>query len=94
MKACVLTLDGMRFVSSASLTEIVVKSGDKLINEVAGVRTAVIGQMIDGCCCSMSVVILKFCVEVCVLANITCMFTSGAGLVTNLANEHGSTIVI
>lgn len=84
----------MRLVKSASLTEIFVRSEARLMNEVAGASTAVIGQIIDGYSFSTSVKILKFCVYVFVLARMTYMSTSGAGVVTNFAYEHGSIIVI
>ena len=42
----------------ASLTEMVLKSADKLMNAAAGVKVAVIGQTIKGFAISMSVLIV------------------------------------
>ena len=45
-------------IANASLTEIVLKSADKLMNAAAGVKVAVIGQKIKGFAISMSVLIV------------------------------------
>ena len=45
-------------IANASLTEIVLKSADKLMNAAAGVKVAVIGQTIKGFAISMSVLIV------------------------------------
>ena len=45
-------------IANASLTEIVLKSADKLMNAAAGVKVAVIGQTIKGFTISMSVLIV------------------------------------
>ena len=55
--AWVVTLDGMRFVSSASSTIMAVESGEMLMNDAVGAITAVMGQVMDGIAFSTSVIL-------------------------------------
>ena len=59
VKLWVFTLDGIYYVSLGPSTRIWVKSLVTLMKSAAGEIEAVIGQMIDAYCLSMSVKILK-----------------------------------
>ena len=65
----------------------------RLMYAAAGVRVAVIGQMIKGLVTWTSVRMVNDCVVVAILGKLTLMSDKGEGIVSNVAVEHGSFII-